>query len=159
MWSKALISYSKLFIIQLLCQTIKQRYKYMLPRPEIRNCETTSIKRTKNVFRMRPVFFFSAGTPLVSIRTDWFRKRVGIVSQEPVLFAKTIGENIAYGRNATQEEVSSQRCLDDLPLDNYSSSWIIAPLLQLKLLQACSFRSFLLRAAYGCNYQGRGTVT
>ena len=43
---------------------------------------------------------------MFDIDTDWFRKRVGIVSQEPVLFAKTIAENIAYGRDATQEEVS-----------------------------------------------------
>jgi len=45
------------------------------------------------------------GHPMFDINTDWFRKRVGIVSQEPVLFAKTIGENIAYGRDATTEEI------------------------------------------------------
>lgn len=42
---------------------------------------------------------------MIDIDTNWFRKRVGIVSQEPVLFAKTIAENIAYGRDATQEEI------------------------------------------------------
>ena len=31
---------------------------------------------------------------------------MGIVSQEPILFATTIAKNIAYGRDATQEEVS-----------------------------------------------------
>jgi len=43
--------------------------------------------------------------PLFDINTDWFRKRVGIVSQEPTLFATTIGKNIAYGRDATQQEI------------------------------------------------------
>jgi len=42
---------------------------------------------------------------MVDIDTNWFRKRVGIVSQEPVLFAKTIAENIAYGRQANKDEV------------------------------------------------------
>ena len=36
---------------------------------------------------------------------EWFRKRVGIVSQEPVLFATTIAKNIAYGKEATHEEI------------------------------------------------------
>ena len=34
------------------------------------------------------------------------RQQIGVVSQEPVLFGKTIGENIAYGyENVTQEQI------------------------------------------------------
>lgn len=36
----------------------------------------------------------------------WLRQHIGVVSQEPVLFATTIAENIRYGKDdATQEEV------------------------------------------------------
>lgn len=36
----------------------------------------------------------------------WMRRKIALVSQEPVLFATTIAGNIAYGCEATQEEVS-----------------------------------------------------
>ena len=36
----------------------------------------------------------------------WLRRNIGVVSQEPVLFATTIAENIRYGRNdATQADI------------------------------------------------------
>uniref|UniRef100_A0A0B7ABZ5 ABC transporter domain-containing protein n=1 Tax=Arion vulgaris TaxID=1028688 RepID=A0A0B7ABZ5_9EUPU len=35
----------------------------------------------------------------------WFRQQTAMVSQEPILFACSIRENIAYGREATMEEV------------------------------------------------------
>ena len=36
----------------------------------------------------------------------WFRKHIGLVNQEPVLFASSIADNIAYGRDdATSDEV------------------------------------------------------
>lgn len=41
-----------------------------------------------------------------SLDVAWYRQKLALVSQEPVLFATTIAENIAYGREATQEEVS-----------------------------------------------------
>lgn len=40
----------------------------------------------------------------------WMRRKMALVSQEPVLFATTISGNIAYGREATQEEVSRLSC-------------------------------------------------
>ena len=37
------------------------------------------------------------GVPLVDLDADWLRRQVGVVSQEPVLFATSISDNIAYG--------------------------------------------------------------
>jgi len=46
------------------------------------------------------------GTPLSELDPGWVRQRVGLVSQEPTLFAATIEENIRYGRpGATAAEV------------------------------------------------------
>lgn len=44
--------------------------------------------------------------PYATLDADWLRGRVGVVSQEPVLFATTIAENIRYGRpDASMDEV------------------------------------------------------
>ena len=46
------------------------------------------------------------GRPLKSLDVDGVRRVVGIVSQEPILFATSIAENIRYGRpEASDEEV------------------------------------------------------
>ena len=38
----------------------------------------------------------------------WLRQNIGVVSQEPVLFATTIAENIRYGREGvTKEEIET----------------------------------------------------
>lgn len=48
------------------------------------------------------------GTPLTELDPSWLRTRMGIVSQEPVLFSTTIEENIRYGRpTATDEELEA----------------------------------------------------
>ena len=54
----------------------------------------------------------SGGTILLGerdVRTldpSWFRRHIGLVSHEPVLFASSIRDNIAYSNDsATQEEV------------------------------------------------------
>ena len=42
------------------------------------------------------------------LNLHWLRQHIGVVSQEPVLFATTIAENIRYGRDrVTQEEIES----------------------------------------------------
>lgn len=39
---------------------------------------------------------------------QWLRQHIGVVSQEPVLFATTIAENISYGRDGvTQPEIET----------------------------------------------------
>ena len=37
-----------------------------------------------------------------SLNVPWVRSKLGIVSQEPVLFNRTIAENIQYGDNSRQ---------------------------------------------------------
>lgn len=44
------------------------------------------------------------GTDLRNINVQWLRDNIGLVSQEPVLFARTIFENIAYGMSGATEE-------------------------------------------------------
>ncbi|KAI9362882.1 P-loop containing nucleoside triphosphate hydrolase protein [Pilaira anomala] len=47
-------------------------------------------------------------TNIKDINLHWWREQVGVVSQEPTLFAGTIAENIAYGReHATLEEIEN----------------------------------------------------
>lgn len=49
---------------------------------------------------------YADGTNIKDVNLHWWREQVGVVSQEPTLFAGTIAENIAYGReNATFEEI------------------------------------------------------
>lgn len=48
-----------------------------------------------------------AGKDISTMNVKSLRRRIGIVSQEPVLFSGTIAENIAYGRpHATRSEIS-----------------------------------------------------
>jgi ATP-binding cassette subfamily B protein len=48
------------------------------------------------------------GRDLRSLDASWLRRQVGVVSQEPVLFATTVAENIRYGRpEATDAEVEA----------------------------------------------------
>ena len=46
------------------------------------------------------------GVDICELNVHWLRQQIGVVSQEPILFATTIGENISYGRKGvTQEEI------------------------------------------------------
>ncbi|KAI9120891.1 hypothetical protein K1719_007924 [Acacia pycnantha] len=46
------------------------------------------------------------GVNLREFKLRWIREKIGLVSQEPMLFTGTIKENIAYGKdNATDEEI------------------------------------------------------
>ncbi|CAN7118774.1 unnamed protein product [Brassica rapa subsp. narinosa] len=60
---------------------------------------------------------------LKNLQLKWIRSKIGLVSQEPVLFATTIKENIAYGKeDATEEEIrtaielaNAAKFIDKLP--------------------------------------------
>ena len=43
------------------------------------------------------------GVDIRKLNIKWLRNHIGIVSQEPVLFAKTIAENIRYGRDGVTQ--------------------------------------------------------
>ncbi|XP_035688018.1 ATP-dependent translocase ABCB1-like isoform X1 [Branchiostoma floridae] len=46
------------------------------------------------------------GQDIRSLNIQWLRQHIGVVSQEPILFATTIAENIRYGReDVTQAEI------------------------------------------------------
>lgn len=48
------------------------------------------------------------GINLKELQLKWIRSKIGLVSQEPVLFASSIKENIAYGKEgATIEEIKA----------------------------------------------------
>ncbi|XP_063777825.1 ATP-dependent translocase ABCB1-like [Pseudophryne corroboree] len=48
------------------------------------------------------------GHDIRSLNVKWLRDNIGVVSQEPVLFGTTIGENIRYGRDGVTEEEIEQ---------------------------------------------------
>ncbi|KAG6547927.1 hypothetical protein Mapa_010747 [Marchantia paleacea] len=46
------------------------------------------------------------GHNLKTLRLKWLRAQIGLVNQEPALFATSIRENLLYGKNdATAEEI------------------------------------------------------
>lgn len=48
------------------------------------------------------------GVDIRSLQLKWLRDQIGLVNQEPALFATTILGNILYGKeDATQEEVEA----------------------------------------------------
>ncbi|CAN6971970.1 unnamed protein product [Brassica rapa subsp. trilocularis] len=63
------------------------------------------------------------GIDLKKLQLRWIRRKIGLVSQEPILFATTIRENIVYGKeDASDEEIrtavklaSATRFVDKLP--------------------------------------------
>ncbi|XP_010559276.1 PREDICTED: ABC transporter B family member 9 [Tarenaya hassleriana] len=63
------------------------------------------------------------GVNLKNLQLSWMRSMIGLVSQEPILFATTIRENIAYGKeNATENEIrtsvelaNAAKFIDKLP--------------------------------------------
>ena len=63
------------------------------------------------------------GINLKEFQLKWIRSKIGLVSQEPVLFASSIRDNIAYGKDgATIEEIkaaaelaNASKFIDKLP--------------------------------------------
>lgn len=57
---------------------------------------------------------FLDGIPLPELNIQWLRTQIGLVAQEPVLFATTVWENIAFGLLHTQYEHWSESEKDKL---------------------------------------------
>lgn len=63
------------------------------------------------------------GINLRDFQLKWIRRKIGLVSQEPVLFASSISDNISYGKyGATSEEIraavvllNAAKFIDKLP--------------------------------------------
>lgn len=64
------------------------------------------------------------GTDIRELNIKWLRQHIGVVSQEPILFATTIAENIRYGRDGVTEaeiekaamEANAHNFISKLPL-------------------------------------------
>lgn len=82
-------------------------------RGRIKNSHSGSIHNLRVAFTFRstplsPSFQTVEGQNIQSLNVPQLRSRMGIVSQEPVLFDRTLAENIAYGdnsRTASMDEV------------------------------------------------------
>ncbi|XP_029638148.1 ABC transporter B family member 27 [Octopus sinensis] len=48
---------------------------------------------------------FLGGFHIKTLNPSWFRKQIAMVGQEPTLFACSIRDNIAFGRDSTPEEI------------------------------------------------------
>lgn len=78
------------------------------------------------------------GHDIRSLNIQWLRSLMGVVEQEPVLFATTIAENIRYGQeNATMEDIiraakeaNAYNFIMDLPLVRGTSSYPFSVLCQ-----------------------------
>lgn len=62
------------------------------------------------------------GHDIESLNLKWLRSQLGLVSQEPVLFGRSIGENIIYGmdRQVSQEEI--EKAAKDANIHSFISS-------------------------------------
>ena len=45
------------------------------------------------------------GENIKSLKLEWLRSQIGLVTQEPALLSLSIRDNIAYGRNATLDQI------------------------------------------------------
>jgi len=52
------------------------------------------------------------GIDIRNLNVKWLRNHIGVVSQEPVLFAKSIADNIRYGRDGITDEEIEKAVID-----------------------------------------------
>jgi ABC-type multidrug transport system fused ATPase/permease subunit len=68
--------------------------------------KSTIIQLIENFYRPTHGAIEFRGMDMKDLNVRWLRDQLALVSQEPVLFDSTIGENIRFGcPNATQEEM------------------------------------------------------
>uniref|UniRef100_A0A3Q3W723 Uncharacterized protein n=1 Tax=Mola mola TaxID=94237 RepID=A0A3Q3W723_MOLML len=68
--------------------------------------KSTTIQLLQRFYDPQKGSIFVDGHDIRSLNIRYLREMIGVVSQEPVLFATTISENIRYGRlDVTQEEI------------------------------------------------------
>ncbi|XP_071152978.1 ATP-dependent translocase ABCB1-like isoform X2 [Mytilus edulis] len=68
--------------------------------------KSTGIQLLQRFYNPEKGEIFLDNVNIKDLNVNWLRKQMGVVSQEPVLFATTIADNIKYGRiNVTQAEI------------------------------------------------------
>lgn len=56
-------------------------------------------------------WFYGAGEVLLdgenikNLKLEWLRSQIGLVTQEPALLSMSVRDNIAYGRDATLDQI------------------------------------------------------
>jgi len=73
------------------------------------------------------------GVNLRNFQLRWIRERIGLVSQEPILFAGTIRDNIVYGKEGANRDeittatrlVNASKFIDKLPKVTSNSSTLM----------------------------------
>ena len=78
------------------------------------------------------------GTDIRLLNVQWLRQHIGVVSQEPVLFATSIAENIRFGReNVTQQEIDDA-CKEANAYDFIQNLPNVSVCMRVSLLPICS---------------------
>lgn len=68
--------------------------------------KSTCVRLIEHFYELSSGTIYLGERDLRSLDPSWFRRHIGLVSQEPILFACSIRDNIAYGKDdATQAEV------------------------------------------------------
>lgn len=52
------------------------------------------------------------GVPLQDINVEWLRNTIGLVSQEPVIFATTVEQNLRMGKEDLTEKEMIEACMN-----------------------------------------------
>ena len=60
----------------------------------------------ENIKKLNPAWYLFVSVKFIMFMVGRYRRQIGYVSQEPVLFATTIKENIKFGNeNVTDEQI------------------------------------------------------
>lgn len=105
------------------------------------------------------------GINLKDFQLKWIRSKIGLVSQEPVLFMGTIRDNISYGKDgATDEDIrgaaelaNAAKFIDKLPHVNFSTQLLnrLNPILNAKYVCVCRGWILQLVSRGVCFQEGR----
>ncbi|XP_053373066.1 ATP-dependent translocase ABCB1-like isoform X2 [Mercenaria mercenaria] len=67
--------------------------------------KSTTVQLTERFYDPEDGVVYLDQHNIKDLNLQWYRRQIGIVSQEPVLFDRSIGENIAYGDNSRKVEM------------------------------------------------------
>ncbi|CAD7078234.1 unnamed protein product [Hermetia illucens] len=92
-------------VLQGLSLTVKAGQSVALVGPS--GCgKSTCLQLLQRLYDPKSGIIRLDGNKITELNTNWLRSNIGVVGQEPVLFATTIGDNIRYGKpDCTQEEI------------------------------------------------------